>query len=199
MQDRTGARRARRGERRSSSRPSLSAPGRRRTRQSGAVKQLTRRHGRCLATAINRDVRAAGMVAPGPLVHAALTVTQASTALSIVVGGVAAGGRPGGAGWRFPTRDITRDHADQPLEPALNLSFLIIAVFPPLPGRHAGSRFAFIGVAILGSCDRRVRPRPRQQATRRGRATSPRGSRTGGWAPPARAGPWAERTRNAFA
>jgi uncharacterized membrane protein YbhN (UPF0104 family) len=112
------------------------------------------------ATAINLVTFAPPwMVAlPGLSFVQALTVTQASTALSIVVpGGIAAGvaGSYGVLrGWRFPGREITRAITLTGLwNQFLNLSFPIIAVFLlALSGESSAAlaTVAFIGVAVLG-------------------------------------------------
>jgi putative heme transporter len=128
----------------------------------GAVKQLTWPDivALLLATAINLVTFAPPwMIAlPGLSFMQALTVTQASTALSIVVPGGIAAGVAGSfgvlRGWRFPTRDITRAITLTSLwNQFLNLSFPIIAVFLlALSGESTAAlaTVAFIGVAILG-------------------------------------------------
>jgi len=128
----------------------------------GAVKQLTWPDiaALLLATAINLVTFAPPwMVAlPGLSFMQALTVTQASTALSIVVPGGIAAGVAGSfgvlRGWRFPTRDITRAITLTSLwNQFLNLSFPILAVFLlALSGESTAAlaTVAFIGVAILG-------------------------------------------------
>jgi uncharacterized protein (TIRG00374 family) len=128
----------------------------------GAVKQLTWPDiaALLLATVINLVTFAPPwMVAlPGLSFMQALTVTQASTALSIVVPGGIAAGVAGSfgvlRGWRFPTRDITRAITLTSLwNQFLNLSFPIIAVFLlALSGESTAAlaTVAFIGVAILG-------------------------------------------------
>jgi uncharacterized membrane protein YbhN (UPF0104 family) len=95
---------------------------------------------------------------PGLSFVQALTVTQASTALSIVVPGGVAAGVAGSVGvlrgWRFPTRDITRAITLTSLwSQFVNLSFPILAVFLlALSGESTAAlaTVAFIGVAILG-------------------------------------------------
>jgi uncharacterized membrane protein YbhN (UPF0104 family) len=128
----------------------------------GAVKKLTWLDvgALLLATAINLVTFAPPwMVAlPGLSFMQALTVTQASTALSIVVPGGIAAGVAGSfgvlRGWRFPTRDITRAITLTSLwNQLLNLSFPILAVFLlALSGESTAAlaTVAFIGVAILG-------------------------------------------------
>jgi len=113
-----------------------------------------------LATAINLVTFAPPwMVAlPGLSFMQALTVTQASTALSIVVPGGIAAGVAGSfgvlRGWRFPARDITRAITLTSLwNQFLNLSFPIVAVFLlALSGESTAAlaTVAFVGVAILG-------------------------------------------------
>ena len=128
----------------------------------GAVKQLSWLDigALLLATAINLVTFAPPwMVAlPGLSFMQALTVTQASTALSIVVPGGIAAGVAGSfgvlRGWRFPTRDITRAITLTSLwNQFLNLSFPILAVFLlALSGESTAAlaTVAFVGVAILG-------------------------------------------------
>ena len=128
----------------------------------GAVKQLSWLDigALLLATAINLVTFAPPwMVAlPGLSFMQALIVTQASTALSIVVPGGIAAGVAGSfgvlRGWRFPTRDITRAITLTSLwNQFLNLSFPILAVFLlALSGESTAAlaTVAFIGVAILG-------------------------------------------------
>jgi uncharacterized protein (TIRG00374 family) len=128
----------------------------------GAVKQLSWLDigALLLATAINLVTFAPPwMVAlPGLSFMQALTVTQASTALSIVVPGGVAAGVAGSfgvlRGWRFPTRDITRAITLTSLwNQFLNLSFPIVAVFLlALSGESTAAlaTVAFVGVAILG-------------------------------------------------
>ena len=128
----------------------------------GAVEQLTWPDiaALLLATAINLVTFAPPwMVAlPGLSFMQALTVTQASTALSIVVPGGIAAGVAGSfgvlRGGHFPTRDITRAITLTSLwNQFLNLSFPIIAVFLlALSGESTAAlaTVAFIGVAILG-------------------------------------------------
>jgi len=113
-----------------------------------------------LATAINLVTFAPPwMVAlPGLSFMQALTVTQASTALSIVVpAGVAAGVASSYGvlrGWHFPTRDITRAVTLTSLwNQFLNLGFPILAVFLlALSGESTAAlaSVAFVGVAVLG-------------------------------------------------
>ena len=95
---------------------------------------------------------------PGITFIQALTVTQASTALSIVVPGGIAAGVAGSYGilrkWGFALQDVTRAITLTGLwNQFLNLSFPIIAVF--LLALHGESTaalatVAFVGVAILG-------------------------------------------------
>lgn len=95
---------------------------------------------------------------PGLSFMQALTVTQASTALSIVVPGGVAAGVAGSVGvlrgWHFSTRDITRAITLTSLwNQFINLSFPILAVFLlALSGESTAAlaTVAFIGVAILG-------------------------------------------------
>jgi uncharacterized protein (TIRG00374 family) len=113
-----------------------------------------------LATAINLVTFAPPwMIAlPGLSFVQALTVTQASTALSIVVPAGAAAGIAGSVGvlrgWGFPTRDITRAVTLTGLwNQFLNLTFPIVAVFMlTVSGEHSAAlaTAAFIGVAVLG-------------------------------------------------
>ena len=95
---------------------------------------------------------------PGLSFLQAMTVTQASTALSILVPGGLAAGVAGSYGvlrrWRFPVRDVTRAITLTGLwNQFLNLTFPIVAVFL-LAMTHqstaALASVAFIGVAILG-------------------------------------------------
>jgi uncharacterized protein (TIRG00374 family) len=87
-----------------------------------------------------------------------LTVTQASTALSIVVPGGAAAGVAGSFGvlrnWGFPYPSITRAVTLTGLwNQFLNLTFPIIAVFAlTVSGEQSAAlaTAAFIGVAVLG-------------------------------------------------
>jgi putative heme transporter len=95
---------------------------------------------------------------PGLSFVQALTVTQASTALSIVVPGGIAAGIAGSYGvlraWGFPLRDITRAVTLTGLwNQFLNLLFPIVAVFLlTASGEHSAAlaTAAFIGVAVLG-------------------------------------------------
>jgi len=113
-----------------------------------------------LATAINLITFAPPwMVAlPGLSFAQALTVTQASTALSIVVPAGVAAGIAGSFGvlraWGFPTRDITRAVTLTGLwNQFLNLLFPIVAVFLlSVSGEQSAAlaTAAFIGVAVLG-------------------------------------------------
>jgi uncharacterized protein (TIRG00374 family) len=112
------------------------------------------------ATAVNLVTYAPPwMVAlPGLSFLQAFTVTQASTALSIVVpGGIAAGVAGSFAvlrGWGFPLRDITRAVTLTGLwNQFLNLSFPIVAVFLLAINGHSTAALAtvaFVGIAILG-------------------------------------------------
>jgi putative heme transporter len=127
-----------------------------------AVKQLSWQEigALLLATAINLVTFAPPwMVAlPGLSFMQALTVTQASTALSIVVPGGIAAGVAGSfgvlRGWRFPTRDITRAITLTSLwNQFVNLSSPILAVFLlALSGESTAAlaTLAFVGVTILG-------------------------------------------------
>jgi putative heme transporter len=95
---------------------------------------------------------------PGLSFVQAITVTQASTALSIVVpGGIAAGiaGSYGVLrGWGFSVRDVTRAITLTGLwNQFLNLSFPVVAVFLlAIYGESTAAlaTVAFVGVAILG-------------------------------------------------
>jgi uncharacterized protein (TIRG00374 family) len=95
---------------------------------------------------------------PGITFIQALTVTQASTALSIVVPGGIAAGVAGSYGilrkWGFALQDVTRAITLTGLwNQFLNLSFPIIAVFLlALEGESTAAlaTVAFVGVAILG-------------------------------------------------
>src|SRR5439155_15103927 len=89
----------------------------------------------------------------------AMKMTQASTALSIVLPGGFAAGAAGSFGilrrWGFPTREITRAITLTSLwNQFLNLSFPVIAVFLlTMTGRRAALALAiaaFVGVAVLG-------------------------------------------------
>jgi uncharacterized protein (TIRG00374 family) len=112
------------------------------------------------ATAINLATFAPPwMVAlPGLSFVQAMTVTQASTALSIVVPAGVAAGVAGSYGvlrrWGFPSRDITRSITLTSLwNQFLNLSFPIVAVFLlAITGQSTAAlaTVAFVGVAILG-------------------------------------------------
>lgn len=98
------------------------------------------------------------VVIPGLSFAQAITVTQVSTALSIVVpGGLAAGVATSYAmlrRWRFAARDVARAVTLTSLwNQFLNLSFPIVAVF--LLSREGGDTAllgvaAFVGVAVLG-------------------------------------------------
>jgi len=113
-----------------------------------------------VATAINLLTFAPPwMVAlPGLSFVQALTVTQASTALSIVVPGGIAAGIAGSfgvlRGWGFPIRDITRAVTLTGLwNQFLNLLFPIVALFLlTVSGEQSAAlaTAAFIGVAVLG-------------------------------------------------
>jgi uncharacterized protein (TIRG00374 family) len=95
---------------------------------------------------------------PGLTFVQALTVTQASTALSIVFPGGIAAGVAGSYGilrsWRFSLRDVTRAITLTGLwNQFLNLTFPIVAVFLlALSGESTAAlaTVAFVGVAILG-------------------------------------------------
>jgi uncharacterized protein (TIRG00374 family) len=95
---------------------------------------------------------------PGLSFVRALRLTQASTALSLVVPGGIAAGVAGSFGilrrWGFPPREITRAITLTGLwNQFLNLSFPIIAVFLlALSGESTAAlaTVAFVGVAILG-------------------------------------------------
>jgi putative heme transporter len=95
---------------------------------------------------------------PGLSFVQALAVTQASTALSIVVPGGAAAGMAGSFGmlraWRFKTTDVTRAVTLTGLwNQFLNLCFPIIAVFAlTITGEHSAAlaTAAFVGIAVLG-------------------------------------------------
>lgn len=95
---------------------------------------------------------------PGLTFVQALTVTQASTALSIVFPGGIAAGVAGSYGilrsWRFPLRSVTRAITLTGLwNQFLNLTFPIVAVFLlALSGESTAAlaTVAFVGVAILG-------------------------------------------------
>jgi putative heme transporter len=112
------------------------------------------------ATAINLATFAPPwqVALPGLSFVQAITVTQASTALSIVVpGGIAAGvaGSYGVLrGWGFAVRDITRAITLTGLwNQFLNLSFPIVAVFLLAINGHSTAALAtvaFVGIAILG-------------------------------------------------
>jgi uncharacterized protein (TIRG00374 family) len=95
---------------------------------------------------------------PGLSFLRAMELTQASTALSIVVPGGAAAGAAGAYGmlrsWHFPARDFSRAVTLTSLwNQFLNLSFPIIAVFLlTVTGEQTAAlaTVAFIGVAVLG-------------------------------------------------
>jgi uncharacterized protein (TIRG00374 family) len=95
---------------------------------------------------------------PGLSFVQALTVTQASTALSIVVPGGIAAGMAGSygvlRGWGLPSRDVTRAITLTGLwNQFLNLSFPIVAVFLlAIYGESTAAlaTVAFVGVAVLG-------------------------------------------------
>jgi uncharacterized protein (TIRG00374 family) len=113
-----------------------------------------------LATAINLVTFAPPwqVALPGLSFVQALTVTQASTALSIVVPGGVAAGVAGSVGvlrgWGFHAGEIGRAVTLTGLwNQFLNLSFPIIAVFAlALSGESSAAlaTVAFVGVAILG-------------------------------------------------
>jgi hypothetical protein len=92
--------------------------------------------------------------APGPLVPPALRLTQASTALSWLCREARRGALSVRMlrGWGFATRDIARRDPDQPLEPVINLSFPIVAVFLLTISGESTATLAttFVGVAVLG-------------------------------------------------
>jgi uncharacterized protein (TIRG00374 family) len=112
------------------------------------------------ATAVNLVTFAPPwMVAlPGLSFAQAMTVTQASTALSIVVPGGIAAGVAGSYGvlrkWGFPLRDVTRAITLTGLwNQFLNLSFPIVAIFLLAvygESTAALATVAFIGAAVLG-------------------------------------------------
>lgn len=112
------------------------------------------------ATAINLATFAPPwMVAlPGLTFMQAFTVTQASTALSIVVPGGVAAGVAGSYGilrkWGYPLNDVTRAITLTGLwNQFLNLTFPIVAVFLlAIEGESTAAlaTVAFVGVAILG-------------------------------------------------
>jgi uncharacterized protein (TIRG00374 family) len=112
------------------------------------------------ATAVNLVTFAPPwMVAlPGLSFAQAMTVTQASTALSIVVPGGIAAGVAGSYGvlrkWGFPLHDVTRAITLTGLwNQFLNLSFPIVAIFLlAIYGESTAAlaTVAFIGAAILG-------------------------------------------------
>jgi putative heme transporter len=95
---------------------------------------------------------------PGLTFMQAFTVTQASTALSIVVPGGIAAGVAGSYGilrkWGYPLNDVTRAITLTGLwNQFLNLTFPIVAVFLlALEGQSTAAlaTVAFVGVAILG-------------------------------------------------
>jgi putative heme transporter len=95
---------------------------------------------------------------PGLSFVQAFTVTQASTALSIVVPGGIAAGIAGSYGvlrrWGFALRDVTRAITLTGLwNQFLNLSFPIVAVFAlAIEGESTAAlaTVAFVGVAVLG-------------------------------------------------
>ena len=95
---------------------------------------------------------------PGLSFLRAMELTQASTALSIVVPGGPAAGAAGAYGmlrsWHFPARDFSRAVTLTSLwNQFLNLSFPIIAVFLlTITGEQTAAlaTVAFIGVAVLG-------------------------------------------------
>lgn len=95
---------------------------------------------------------------PGLSFMQAFTVTQASTALSIVVPGGIAAGVAGSYGilrkWGYPSNDVTRAITLTGLwNQFLNLSFPIVAVFMlAIEGESTAAlaTIAFVGVAILG-------------------------------------------------
>jgi len=95
---------------------------------------------------------------PGLRFRQALELTQASTALSILIPGGAAVGAAGAYGmsrrWGFQTHDVTRAVTLTSLwNQFLNLSFPIVAVFLlTIAGEQTAAlaTAAFIGVAVLG-------------------------------------------------
>ena len=113
-----------------------------------------------VATAINLATFAPPwqVALPGLSFRQAMTVTQASTALSIVVPGGVAAGVAGSVGvlrgWGFRARDVGRAVTLTGLwNQFLNLSFPIVAVFLlAISGAQTAAlaTAAFIGVAILG-------------------------------------------------
>jgi uncharacterized membrane protein YbhN (UPF0104 family) len=128
----------------------------------GVVKQLSWPRILALlgATAVNLVTFAPPwMVAlPGLPFLQAFTVTQASTALSIVIPGGIAAGMAGSYGilraWGFPGRDIARAITLTGLwNQLLNLTFPILAVFLlAITGESTAAlaTIAFVGAAILG-------------------------------------------------
>ena len=98
------------------------------------------------------------IVLPGLSFLQAMQLTQASTALSIVVPGGPAAGLAGAFGilrrWRFATRDIARALTLTGLwNQLLNLSFPVVAVFLlTISGENTATlaTAAFVGVAVLG-------------------------------------------------
>jgi putative heme transporter len=95
---------------------------------------------------------------PGLAFLRAMQLSQASTALSIVVPGGGAVGAAAAFGmlrkWRFPSRDVSRALTLTTLwTQFLNLSFPIVAVFLlTVSGEHSAAlaTAAFVGVAVLG-------------------------------------------------
>jgi uncharacterized membrane protein YbhN (UPF0104 family) len=128
----------------------------------GVVKQLSWASVAALlgATAINVATFAPPwqVALPGLSFVQALSVTQASTALSIVLPGGAAVGAAGSfgilRGWGFAIRDVTRAVTLTGLwNQFLNLSYPIVAVFLlTISGASTAAlaTVAFVGVAILG-------------------------------------------------
>lgn len=128
----------------------------------GVVKQLSWAQVGALlgATALNLVTFAPPwqVALPGLTFLQALTVTQASTALSIVVPGGIAAGMAGSYGilraWGFPLGDVTRAITLTGLwNQFLNLTFPIVAVFLLALSHEstaALATIAFVGVAILG-------------------------------------------------
>jgi putative heme transporter len=98
------------------------------------------------------------IVLPGLSFLQAMQVTQASTALSLVVPGGPAAGLAGAFGilrrWGFATRDIARALTLTGLwNQLLNLSFPVVAVFLlTISGENTATlaTAAFVGVAVLG-------------------------------------------------
>src|SRR2546430_13942165 len=128
----------------------------------GVLKQLSWSWAAALlgATALNLATFAPPwqVVLPGLSFFRAMELTQASTALSIVVPGGPAVGMAGAYGmlrrWGFPARDFSRAATLTGLwNQFLNLFFPIVAVFLlTISGEQTAAlaTAAFIGVAILG-------------------------------------------------